>query len=1797
MPMNDPIQELKRLLSPEDLPVVVSALRFDPLVWKQLDDPEIFHRAVEVAGSQPDLWNPAVLALIALEQDTPIDSLRSVPLKPLSADLRQQAVGAYEAMLRDPKPPADLQKAGLLALALRERRRLTDSWQGLLSEIQGTASIGKGLALDFWMAPLACLYGMASDPVYLLSALISTGSSADLAAQARLILHALLSNPVSASEQVRILTALLSSQPADVQMAVLSALKDQAAPDVVNQLAAILNRSKGIADLIARSSGKTEKAAGGSDPLARSISFQELADRQALAHFFLTSNRLGELPNLLESTKSALRRYQAEIALLEAQAAARQDDHEAAIRSMQQAIDFVPSSTKARLELADEYLRLGRCEEASAVLPSESGDPRSLLARSLIAASEEKIPQARDYAQTAVKNAGALSRDARHQLVDQLNRLGLYAEAGQVASAAAGHFPADRQFFDQLTRAQIGSQNVQEAVKTAQLAAVLSPDDPAVHRLAADAYEAASDWDHCLGERRQVIALSPAPKMADFHAHAASALQANRPEEAIQVCQQVLRQAPEDGLAHTYLGEAALKNRDLQMAMDEFAQATLLLPDQSQAWLGLSQAYKTAGERQKSIETLRSAAQAAPHNPEILLALGQACLEEGSPTEALPALRRAAAIAPHSPELSLQLGKTLYNLGRLAEARQVLDRSRNYWPNHPGLALAMGKTQLGLGEIASALQALEIALQGSPTDPEPYMLYAQSILDLSRATPPIGFPTAQKPTTVDISLARKALAKSLELDPDNFEARVLMGEAQAAGGMLEDALNTYLELSEMDQARDPRWNSRIHLGMGRVALSLGQMETAIAALQEAVQANPEDLEINQVLAEAYQAAHLPEEASVQARTALGMAPHNVENLIWYAGMSLQMKEELEAVNILQHAIDVAPQRADLRLTLARLQMQLKDNPSARKTLKEILSVEQTSAEEMSQAAGLFSELGETPLAIASLEKSIALSAQPSAELWAKLAKLQDEAGDPTAALESVQTALEIRPFDAGLHYLHGELLAGQGRSQAALSCFEQSLDLVEKTADAKWVHQPQGLRPEPLKLRIAGFLRDTGDTRAALARSREVVVSNPKSVDARLLAADLASSLLDHDLALELASLPDETMPEAAPTGEAKTIDVDPLAQAKLLTLRAEMHMERNANEAAEELLSRAHDLSPENPRVLANQARLLARKGEFLTGMDLLENALAHLHSDPESDQPAADPTLPIAEAALELHQWQTALPLYAQVIRAHPNDARSHFSHARALVTAAGYQPAYKSLGAVRHAPGTQPGLEADFQAFEREIQAAARLASSPEIGRLYQRGLESFHPSQHSFSPEDFGPFDQPIASTEADDQPAEEAAAAKSLPQQLDDLFQHSLQQKEAEPQMAFAAAQALVSQKPGHPLYEALYAEAARKNNDPVSAYTAIQSALNTWPDEPYWQVFAAETADECGASIEALEHWKQACALEPENPAFTCALGKAYLKTGSSAEAVQVLEQATSMDPSDPSAWISLAQAHRAGRSYSDAIAAAEKAIRLSPGDIVAIVASGEIALEARQFDLARQRAGDILAIQPNHPKAVLLLAKSEASQGRPAQALQALEEALPTLTQPFEVLLERGRLIRKLRGLPPALEAFRSLAQQYPDEPDGLAEYAMVLAEAGQKAAAEKTAQSALQLKPNHADLHLLLGCIQHSAGQLDQAIYHLSEAARLAPDDVEVYLELGKTYSDRREQTQALKVYQQAFAIAPEDYRAYYQAGLALKDCKDYVMAETMLRRAAEVAPDDLNVRRQLAAIIAINLVHNPQEAPTIK
>ncbi len=188
---------LQQLLSPESASIVFKSLLVDPLLWAGLRDETFLKEIVAAAGELPASWSPAALALSSLGCETSTESLSAISMPAPERTLRQRALQIYEDTLRVGKQPTTITEAGLLALALRERRRLTQSWKGMASEM-ASATGDPSNAMVVWRTPLAVLFGLVPDPFEMLEALLPAkkGWPAFM-----LIGHTLLANPLQAEER------------------------------------------------------------------------------------------------------------------------------------------------------------------------------------------------------------------------------------------------------------------------------------------------------------------------------------------------------------------------------------------------------------------------------------------------------------------------------------------------------------------------------------------------------------------------------------------------------------------------------------------------------------------------------------------------------------------------------------------------------------------------------------------------------------------------------------------------------------------------------------------------------------------------------------------------------------------------------------------------------------------------------------------------------------------------------------------------------------------------------------------------------------------------------------------------------------------------------------------------------------------------------------------------------------------------------------------------------------------------------------------------------------------------------------------------------------------------------------------------------------------------------------------------------------------------------------------------------------------------------------------------------------
>ena len=360
------ITDLKRVLATGDLPVVISALRHDALMWEKLNQSDFFQQALTCADSQAELWNPASLALIALGQNIPLNTLRCLPLQPLEPELRQLAAHVYEETFRTGNSPTNLGQAGLLALALRERRRLTDTWQGLLAELQLNAT-RTVLSLEVWRTPIACLYAMAPDPENLLGSLLQGDAGHTDPEQRALVLHTILANPLSIDEQASRLQALLTSCSVEEQLVWLEQIQSSGETNLASQLASNILRSDPAITLIASLNGPVSISKT-DDPLAPIEPSAFAQTRQQLARLYQIACRPGDSLPLLETARTALRHRQASLSLQISQSASKQKNQLTALTASEQAFHLAPDSSCARSSFAAELVRNGRTDEAVSLL-------------------------------------------------------------------------------------------------------------------------------------------------------------------------------------------------------------------------------------------------------------------------------------------------------------------------------------------------------------------------------------------------------------------------------------------------------------------------------------------------------------------------------------------------------------------------------------------------------------------------------------------------------------------------------------------------------------------------------------------------------------------------------------------------------------------------------------------------------------------------------------------------------------------------------------------------------------------------------------------------------------------------------------------------------------------------------------------------------------------------------------------------------------------------------------------------------------------------------------------------------------------------------------------------------------------------------------------------------------------------------------------------------------------------------------------------------------------------------------
>lgn len=197
------------------------------------------------------------------------------------------------------------------------------------------------------------------------------------------------------------------------------------------------------------------------------------------------------------------------------------------------------------------------------------------------------------------------------------------------------------------------------------------PKDARGYILESDLWAAQQKW--AAAETALKVAQKQAPDDAmvaiKLHAVVSSA---GREGAADAAADKWLREHPKDVALHNYLGERALRKKDLKTAARHYQAMVAVQPDNvlilnNLAWVG--------GELgdPKALSYAEKAATLAPGNPAVLDTLGTLLVKKGDVAQGVEKLQQAAQGAPNQADIRLHLAKALIKAGDKAAARKELD--------------------------------------------------------------------------------------------------------------------------------------------------------------------------------------------------------------------------------------------------------------------------------------------------------------------------------------------------------------------------------------------------------------------------------------------------------------------------------------------------------------------------------------------------------------------------------------------------------------------------------------------------------------------------------------------------------------------------------------------------------------------------------------------------------------------------------------------------------------------------------------------------------------------------------------------------------------------------------------------------------------------------------------------------------------------------------------------------------------------------------------------------------------------
>jgi tetratricopeptide (TPR) repeat protein/serine/threonine protein kinase len=361
----------------------------------------------------------------------------------------------------------------------------------------------------------------------------------------------------------------------------------------------------------------------------------------------------------------------------------------------------------------------------------------------------------------------------------------------------------------------------------------------------------------------------------------------------------------------------------------------------------------------------------------------------------------------------------------LREQRQ-LDRARE----EAQRALVLVESGPAEAELQDQARSLKAELDKENDDSKLAEHHRQQAMDLGRAG------------RTDEAIAQGR--KSVELDPRNAEAHVMLGALLHAKGQVDETIACWRKAIELD----PK-NAKTHDNLGVLLHGKGELDEAIACYKKAIELDPKLVNAHANLAAALNAKGQVDEAIACCKKAIELDP-NSANAHNNLGAALNSKGQLdEAITYFKKAIAIDPNLAKAHLGLGSSLARKGQWDVAITYLERAIALDPKNAAAHDTLGAALHEKGQVDEAITCFKKAIALDPKyANAHYGLGLALHGKRQVDE--AIAYYKKAIELDPKHAKAHDNLGAELADKGQLDEAIACFKKAIELDPKNANSQY---------------------------------------------------------------------------------------------------------------------------------------------------------------------------------------------------------------------------------------------------------------------------------------------------------------------------------------------------------------------------------------------------------------------------------------------------------------------------------------------------------------------------------------------------------------------------------------------------------------------------------------------------------------------------------------------------------------------------------------------------------------------------